>query len=54
MPRKATRISFDSSKRISPKLWIRYDQQTDGQGKRREFLRLTEMKVGKGRPRIGS
>src|ERR1700730_15101733 len=33
MPRKATRISFDSSKPISPRLWIRYDQQTDGQGK---------------------
>src|ERR1700730_3968643 len=39
MPRKATRISLDSSKCISPRLWIRYDQQTDGQGKQASFIR---------------
>jgi hypothetical protein len=32
-PKKATRISFGSSKRNSPELSIRYDQQSDGQGK---------------------
>src|SRR6266478_5178855 len=32
-PKKAMRISFGSSKRNSPELSIRYDQQSDGQGK---------------------